>query len=35
MFNAEQTRQRYTNYITRRMFPEGFADPKKKPFGMT
>ncbi len=25
-FSAEQTRQRYTNYITRRMFPNGYAD---------
>jgi DNA repair protein RadC len=25
-FNAEQTRERYANYITRRMFPEGYAD---------
>ena len=25
-FSAEQTRQRYTNYITGRMFPEGYAD---------
>lgn len=25
-FSAEQTRQRYANYITRRMFPEGYAD---------
>lgn len=25
-FNSEQTRQRYANYITRRMFPNGYAD---------
>ena len=25
-FNAEQTRQRYANYIIRRMFPNGYAD---------
>jgi len=25
-FSAEQTRKRYSNYITRRMFPEGYAD---------
>ena len=25
-FSAEQTRQRYANYITRRMFPNGYAD---------
>lgn len=25
-FSAEQTRQRYSNYITRRMFPDGYAD---------
>lgn len=25
-FSAEQTRQRYANYIIRRMFPEGIAD---------
>jgi DNA repair protein RadC len=25
-FSAVQTRQRYANYITRRMFPEGYAD---------
>lgn len=25
-FSAEQTRQRYANYITRRMFPKGHAD---------
>jgi DNA repair protein RadC len=25
-FSAEQTRHRYANYITRRIFPEGYAD---------
>lgn len=25
-FSAEQTRQRYASYITRRMFPQGYAD---------
>lgn len=25
-FSAEQTRQRYASYITRRMFPKGYAD---------
>ena len=25
-FNSEQTRVRYTNYIVRRMFPEGYVD---------
>lgn len=25
-FNAEQSRNRFANYITRRMFPEGYAD---------
>jgi len=25
-FSAEQTRKRYSNYITRRMFPEGYPD---------
>ncbi|MCL5960613.1 MAG: DNA repair protein [Chloroflexi bacterium] len=26
-FNAEETRHRYSNYIVRRMFPWGYADP--------
>lgn len=31
-FNAAQTRQRYANYIVRRMFPEGQADPAMRNF---
>jgi DNA repair protein RadC len=31
-FSAEQTRKRYTNYITRRMFPEGIADSPLRNF---
>jgi len=31
-FSAEQTRQRYANYITRRMFPEGYADRPLRSF---
>lgn len=31
-FSAEQTRQRYANYITRRMFPEGYADSPLRSF---
>ena len=31
-FNAAQTRQRYANYIVRRMFPEGQADPALRHF---
>lgn len=31
-FNAEQTRHRYANYITRRMFPEGYADGPLRSF---
>ncbi len=31
-FNAEQTRQRYANYITRRMFPYGYADSPLRSF---
>jgi DNA repair protein RadC len=31
-FSAEQTRQRYANYITRRMFPEGIADAPLRHF---
>lgn len=31
-FSAEQTRQRYTNYIIRRMFPDGYADQALQTF---
>ena len=31
-FSAEQTRQRYANYITRRMFPAGHADSPLRSF---
>ena len=31
-FNAEQTRQRYANYIIRRMFPDGHADRSLRTF---
>jgi hypothetical protein len=31
-FSAEQTRNRYTNYITRRMFPQGYADKELRLF---
>jgi DNA repair protein RadC len=31
-FSAEQTRQRYANYIIRRMFPEGYADQALRVF---
>lgn len=31
-FSAEQTRQRYANYITRRMFPNGYADAPLRSF---
>lgn len=31
-FSAEQTRQRYANYITRRMFPKGYADAPLRSF---
>jgi DNA repair protein RadC len=31
-FSAEQTRDRYTNYITRRMFPHGYADKELRLF---
>jgi len=31
-FSAEQTRKRYANYITRRMFPEGIADATLRHF---
>ncbi|MGD0621254.1 MAG: DNA repair protein [Thermacetogeniaceae bacterium] len=31
-FSAEQTRNRYTNYITRRMFPRGYADKELRLF---
>lgn len=31
-FNAEQTRHRYANYITRRMFPDGYADGSLRDF---
>ena len=31
-FSGEQTRQRYANYITRRMFPEGYADSPLRSF---
>ena len=31
-FNSEQTRVRYTNYIIRRMFPEGYADKSLRIF---
>ena len=31
-FSAEQTRQRNANYITRRMFPEGYADASLRSF---
>jgi DNA repair protein RadC len=31
-FSAEQTRHRYANYITRRMFPDGYADNPLRSF---
>ena len=31
-YSAEQTRSRYARYITRRMFPEGYADPAMRLF---
>ena len=31
-FSAEQTRHRYANYITRRMFPDGYADSTLRSF---
>lgn len=31
-FSAEQTRKRYANYITRRMFPNGYADAPLRSF---
>ena len=31
-FSAEQTRHRYANYITRRMFPNGYADGPSRYF---
>jgi DNA repair protein RadC len=31
-FSAEQTRLRYANYITRRMFPDGYADAAMRSF---
>lgn len=31
-FSAEQTRQRYASYITRRMFPNGYADKALRAF---
>lgn len=31
-FNAEETRKRYAAYITRRLFPEGFADKALRAF---
>ncbi|HQE49069.1 MAG TPA: hypothetical protein PKV93_06930 [Fervidobacterium sp.] len=31
-FSAEQTRQRYSNYITQRMFPAGYADTSLRMF---
>jgi DNA repair protein RadC len=31
-FSGEQTRQRYANYITRRMFPDGYADAPLRSF---
>ncbi len=31
-FSAEQTRNRYTNYITRRMFPQGYVDKELRLF---
>ena len=34
-FSAEQTRHRYANYITRRMFPEGYADAPLRLFAKT
>lgn len=34
-FNAEQTRQRNTSYIIRRMFPEGYADFAIRNFAKT
>jgi len=34
-FSAEQTRQRYANYIIRRMFPEGYADQALREFATT
>jgi DNA repair protein RadC len=34
-FSAAQTRQRYANYIIRRMFPEGYADQALRAFATT
>ena len=34
-FSAELTRKRYANYITRRMFPEGYADAPLRLFAKT
>jgi len=34
-YSAEQTRQRYASYITRRMFPEGYADAPFRLFAKT
>lgn len=34
-FSAEQTRQRFANYITRRMFPKGYADAPLRLFAKT
>ena len=34
-FNAEQTRQRYADYITRRMFPNGYADLPMRSYAKT
>ena len=34
-FNAEQTRQRYANYIIRRMFPDGHADRGLRTFAQS
>ena len=31
-FSAEQTRQRYANYVIRRMFPKGYADAPLRSF---
>ncbi|MDI9570612.1 MAG: DNA repair protein [Pseudomonadota bacterium] len=31
-FSAEQTRERYANYIVRRMFPDGYADSALRSF---
>ncbi len=32
-YNAEETRKRYAAYITRRLFPDGLADPALRAFG--